>query len=69
VSGVTVGGGPSEPKEAAVKRAVKGARDAGLEIDRVEVSRDGKIVIIARKPGEARNDRNEWDEKYGEDRP
>lgn len=35
-------------KQDDVKRAVKGAVDGGVEIGRVEVEPDGKIVIIPR---------------------
>jgi hypothetical protein len=33
-------------RQADVTRAVKGARAAGLNIGRVEIDRDGKIVLI-----------------------
>ena len=36
---------------------------------RAEVARDGKIVLVLKKDGEApsRSERNEWDEINGED--
>jgi hypothetical protein len=44
-----------------VTRAIKAARAAGVEIARVELDRQGNIVII---PGKASAviERNEWDE-------
>ena len=36
-----------------VVRAIKAARAAGLEVARVEIDRDGKIVVIAGKPADA----------------
>ena len=32
-----------------LERAIKGAKAAGLEISRVEIDRDGKIVVIIGK--------------------
>jgi hypothetical protein len=46
-------------------RALKGALAAGVEIERFEIGKDGKIVVIAEKPPESRCDGeeecNEWD--------
>lgn len=49
-------------READVSRALKGAKKAGLEVARVEIDRDGKIILVAgakcqtdEVPG------NEWD--------
>jgi hypothetical protein len=33
-----------------LKVAVETARAAGLEVDRVEIDRDGKIVVVAGQP-------------------
>ena len=38
-------------KQSDVKRAVAGAKAAGLEVGRVEIDRDGKIVIFADRSG------------------
>jgi hypothetical protein len=45
-----------------VAAAVKGARIAGVEVARVEVDREGRIVIIAGKPVESAevNALDEW---------
>jgi hypothetical protein len=46
-------------------RAVKAALAAGIEIQRIEIDRDGKIVVVAGKlpesPGEGEDQCNEWD--------
>jgi hypothetical protein len=45
-----------------VKRAVQACRNAGLTIGRVEVDREGKIVIVPERDGEAVDlTGNEWD--------
>lgn len=36
-----------------IERATRGAIAAGLHIDRVEIDRDGKLVIFAGKEGDA----------------
>jgi len=38
---------PSKFRQTDLTRAVKGTRAAGLEIQRVEVDADGKIVLVA----------------------
>jgi len=63
-----MGRGPCAFKESDLTRAVKAARKAGLEVERVEVDRDGKIVIITGKPGASGelngngSAENPWDE-------
>lgn len=43
--------------------AVRAARDAGVEVARVEIDKDGKIVIVVGKPGTTAPDQvNEWDD-------
>jgi hypothetical protein len=51
-------------KQSDVTKAVKGARLAGLDVSRVEIGRDGRIVVIAGKPehGSVNGDHNEWDD-------
>jgi hypothetical protein len=44
--------GPSTFRITDVKRAVQACRNAGLTIGRVEVDREGKIVIVPERPGE-----------------
>jgi hypothetical protein len=44
-----------------VARAIKATVSAGLSVRRVEIDRDGKIVVVIGAPAmEAAND-NEWD--------
>ena len=56
-------------KEVDLTRALRAAKKAGAHVARAEVARDGKIVLVLKKDGEAssRNERNEWDEIDGED--
>ncbi len=62
-----MGQGPCTFKKRDVRAAVEAAREAGLEVTRIEVDKDGKIVIIAGKPAEnGQGEGNEWDEVYGE---
>ncbi len=46
--------------------AVKGVRDAGVEVERVEIDKNGKIVVITGKtngvePEAKQEGANEWD--------
>ncbi len=55
---------PSTFRQSNVTRAIKGAIAAGVTIARVEIDKDGKIVIVL--PGSAPDAResnggNEWD--------
>ena len=47
-------------------RALKGARAAGIEIERFEIDKDGKIVVVAEKstelPRDGKDEPNEWDD-------
>ena len=47
-----------------VTKAVKAVAAAGVEIARVEIDRNGKIIVIMGKPAETTEDaeRNEWDD-------
>jgi hypothetical protein len=58
--------GPLKFKLRDVTRACRGVRKAGLEVARVEVAKDGSIIVIPGKPQEATHDangeRNEWDD-------
>ena len=54
---------PSLFKERDVKSAAKAVRAAGLEITRIEIEKDGRIVIITtRRESEENSGSNEWDE-------
>jgi hypothetical protein len=60
---------PCTFKKRDVKTALQAAHECGLEVERVEIDKDGKIVIVAGKPTEngvaADTNRsagaNEWD--------
>ena len=54
-------------READLTRALKAAKKAGANVARAEVARDGKIVLVLKKDGEASsgNEINEWDEIDG----
>ncbi len=56
-------------KEVDLTRALRAAKKAGAQVARAEVARDGKIVLVLKKDGEALSigERNEWDEIDGED--
>jgi len=57
---------PSIFKKTDVTRAAKAVRAAGIEIARVEIEKDGKIIIVPGEPmgaaGERMTEANEWDE-------
>ena len=53
---------PSTFRQADVTKAVKAVRSAGVDIVRVEVTRDGKIVIITTAEADLeRPEQNSWD--------
>jgi hypothetical protein len=41
--------GPQKVRQNAVARSVKGVVKGGVEVERVEIDKDGKITVIARK--------------------
>jgi hypothetical protein len=56
---------PCAFRETDVKRAVRAVRAAGIEIARVEIGKDGSIVVVPGKPTKARDangEGNEWDD-------
>jgi hypothetical protein len=53
---------PSTFRQADVTKAVKAVRSAGVDIVRVELTKDGKIVIITGSATEhSQAEANEWD--------
>lgn len=50
-------------KQSDVTKAVKAVMAAGVEVARVEVDRDGKIIVVVGKspPAQSAPDENEWD--------
>jgi hypothetical protein len=51
---------PSIFRQQDVTRAFRGAKAAGVRVARVEIDRDGKIVIVTADELE-RREANEWD--------
>jgi hypothetical protein len=59
--------GPCAFRQCDVERAIKAARAAGLEVARVEIHKDGKIIVITGKPPEAAalgDDLDKWLAKH-----
>jgi hypothetical protein len=59
---------PRKPRQACtftqsdVARAVKGVQQGGVEVRRVEIDKEGKIVVVAGKPDAGLNGGgHEWD--------
>ena len=52
---------PSTFRQQDVTRAVKAVRCAGMDIARVEISRDGRIIIVVPAVAAQTRDENEWD--------
>jgi hypothetical protein len=52
-------------KQSDVTKAIKAAVKAGIAVERVEINRDGKIVIVTSKTEDAvigdNEEKNEWD--------
>jgi hypothetical protein len=53
-------------KQCDVTRALRATVKAGIAVARVEIDKDGKIVIVTTRPESAANEensgKNEWDE-------
>ena len=47
--------------QAEITRCLRAARDAGIPVARFEISRDGKVIVIAGDP-EQRSEPNPWDQ-------
>lgn len=57
--------GPSTFRQRDLTRALRGAQAAGVELARVEIGRDGRIIMDFGKPTEAQDangERNELDD-------
>ena len=52
------------PRQQDVTRALRGARAAGIEVERIEIDK-GKIIVVTGKqtkaPGDDEDNGNEWD--------
>lgn len=51
--------------QADVKRAVKGALDAGMRIGGIEIDPNGKIVVLAANGSAIKSKANGWDRALG----
>lgn len=58
---------PARFRQDDVRRAIAGAKAAGFEPGRVEIARDGRIVIMAAHA--AHGESNPWDEVLEHDPP
>jgi hypothetical protein len=60
-----MGHGSCTFKEVDLVRALKAAKKAGVDVARAEVTREGRIVLVLNRDGEAQpnSERNEWDEE------
>lgn len=59
--------GPQRFRESEIRRAIKAARAAGLEIARLDINKDGGFAIIPGKPtdetaAQTEYPLNEWDD-------
>jgi hypothetical protein len=58
--------GPLTFRKQDVMRALRATVAAGIEVQRIEIDRDGKIVVVAGKvsesPRDSESERNEWDD-------
>ena len=55
--------GPATFKQADVTRALRGAVAAGVEVQRIEIDKTGKIVVITGRPERVPvSNINDWDE-------
>jgi hypothetical protein len=57
-----MGHGRATFKETDLTRALRAARKAGLDVERIEVDRDGRIVLVLKNGNKVFTERNEWDE-------
>jgi hypothetical protein len=60
-----MGHGPTTFKETDLVRALRAVRKAGADVKRVEVGRDGRIVLVLKNVDEVSTESNEWDEVDG----
>jgi len=56
------GHGKATFKQADLTRALRAVEKAGRDVERVEIGRDGRIVLVFKNGEEVLVERNEWDE-------
>jgi hypothetical protein len=49
-------------KQGDITKALKGAVNAGVKVQRVEIDREGKIVLFPGEPRPSAKTDNEWDD-------
>lgn len=54
---------PSKFRQQDVTKALRAAQAAGIDVQRYEIDKDGKIIVVAGRPetGEDKEERSEWD--------
>jgi len=57
-----MGHGRASFKETDLARALRAARKAGADVERVELAPDGRIVLVLKGGNKVFTERNEWDE-------
>jgi hypothetical protein len=53
--------GPCSFRQQDVTRALKATVAAGIDVQRIEIDKDGKIVIVIRKPRDHDGNETSWD--------
>ena len=57
-----MGQGKATFKQADLTRALRAVEKAGRDLERAEIDRDGRIVLVFKNGEEVLVERNEWDE-------
>ena len=57
---------PCTFRQTDVTRALRAAKAAGVDVQRFEIDRDGKIVVVAGKPGVTDTPRDDLDQELAE---
>jgi hypothetical protein len=57
-----MGHGPAMFKETDLIRALRAARKAGFDVERAEIARDGRIVLVLKNGDKVFPESNEWHE-------
>jgi hypothetical protein len=53
--------GPSTFRQQDLSRALKAVVTAGIKVQRVEIDKGGKIILVAAETGQGAPEVNEWD--------
>jgi hypothetical protein len=52
---------PCNFRQRDLTRAIKGARAAGIDVARIEIEKDGRIVLVFDEPAQSNDKLNPWD--------